>query len=547
MGQIADATGIQFRMLNTAKGAAVQAPRCQSDRHRYREEATRWVQDARGVELVEGAVTGLILEEIDGVLGVRGVRLEDGVELRAHATILTTGTFLRAIMHTGERTASGGRVGERSADGLSGDVERLGLRLGRLKTGTPPRIDQRTVDFSVMEAQPGDEAPRPFSFLSDPMAFPSLPQVDCHITFTNERTHRIIAENVHRAPMYNGSIGGVGPRYCPAVEDKIMRFPDRERHQIFVEPEGLDTDVLYINGLSTSLPAEVQEDFLRTVPGLERAEFLRHGYAVEYDFVQPSQLADSLQLQEVPGLFLAGQINGTSGYEEAAGQGLIAGANAALWIQDRAPFVLHRHEAYLGVMVDDLVITNPKEPYRMFSSRAEYRLLLRHDNADRRLVARAAEVGLVERARADGVAAKERAIEDVIRALGSARDRENKAWLDVLRRPGEDFDSVARAAGIAALEDLSVECREAVQIDVKYEGYIARQADEVVRMRRQESTEIPRDLDYRELDGLGSEAREKLMDVRPRTLGAAGRIEGIRPPDVALVAIHVARLRAASR
>jgi len=547
MGQVADATGIQFRMLNTAKGAAVQAPRCQSDRHRYREEATRWVEEAGGVQLVEGAVTGLILEEVGGVLGVRGVRLEDGVELRAHATILTTGTFLRAIMHTGERKASGGRVGERSADGLSGDVERLGLRLGRLKTGTPPRIDRRTVDFSVMEAQPGDALRRPFSFLTDPEAFPTLPQVDCHITFTNERTHRIIADNVHRAPMYNGSIGGVGPRYCPAVEDKIMRFPDRGRHQIFVEPEGLDTDVLYINGLSTSLPAEVQEDFLRTVPGLERAKFLRHGYAVEYDFVQPSQLADSLQLQEVPGLFLAGQINGTSGYEEAAGQGLIAGANAALWIQDRAPFVLHRHEAYLGVMVDDLVITNPKEPYRMFSSRAEYRLLLRHDNADRRLVARAAEVGLVEKERAECVSAKERAIESVIRTLGRARDPENKPWLEVLRRPEESFDSVAAAAGIPELDGLSVECREAVEIDIKYEGYIARQAGDVARMSRQESTEIPRDLDYSQLDGLGNEAREKLLDLRPRTLGAASRIEGIRPPDVALIGIHVARLRASSR
>jgi len=547
MGQVADATGIQFRMLNTAKGAAVQAPRCQSDRHRYREEATRRVREASGVELVEGAVTGLILEEVGGVLGVRGVRLEGGAELRAHATILTTGTFLRAVMHTGEATASGGRVGERSADGLSADVERLGLRLGRLKTGTPPRIDRRSVDFSVMEAQPGDPQPRPFSFLTEAKGFPALAQVDCHITFTNDQTHRIIAENVHRAPMYSGAISGVGPRYCPSVEDKIMRFPDRERHQIFVEPEGLDTDVLYINGVSTSLPAEVQEQFLHTVPGLERAEFLRHGYAVEYDFVQPSQLSDSLQLQEVPGLFLAGQINGTSGYEEAAGQGLIAGANAALWVQDRAPFVLHRHEAYLGVMVDDLVITNPKEPYRMFSSRAEYRLLLRHDNADRRLVARAAEVGLVDKARADRVRAKEASIDSAIRLLGGTRDRQNKPWLEVLRRPGETFESVAAAAGVGELNALSLECREAVQIDVKYEGYIARQADDVARMAKQESTEIPRDLDYSTLDGLANEAREKLMDLRPRTLGAAGRIEGVRPPDVALIGIHVARLKVTGR
>ena len=542
MGQVADATGIQFRMLNTAKGAAVQAPRCQSDRHRYREEATRRVREVAGVTLVEGGVTGLILAERGGSLEVRGVRLESGEELRARATILTTGTFLRAVMHTGEEQASGGRVGERSADGLSGDVARLGLRLGRLKTGTPPRIDRASVDLGAMEAQPGDRSPRPFSFLTPASGFPSLPQVDCHITFTNERTHRIIADNVHRAPMYSGAISGVGPRYCPSVEDKVMRFPDRARHQVFVEPEGLETDVLYINGVSTSLPAEVQEAFLRTVPGMEQARFLRHGYAVEYDFVQPSQLSDTLQLQDVPGLFLAGQINGTSGYEEAAGQGLIAGANAALWIQDRAPFVLHRHEAYLGVMVDDLVITNPAEPYRMFSSRAEYRLLLRHDNADRRLVARAAEVGLVEQERALAVAAKEAEIARAVEALGRARDSSNKSLLEVLRRPDADFSTVAEAAGLTSL---GAEVREAVEVDVKYAGYIARQADQVERMARQETTEIPRDLDYSKIEGLANEAREKLLDLRPRTLGAAGRIEGVRPPDVALIGIHVARRREA--
>ena len=542
MGQVADATGIQFRMLNTAKGAAVQAPRCQSDRHLYREEATRRVREAPGVTLVAGAVTGLILEEHRGALGVRGVRLEGGEELRAHATILTTGTFLRAVMHTGEDQASGGRIGERSADGLSGDVARLGLRLGRLKTGTPPRIHRDSVDFDVMEAQPGDARPRPFSFLTEAVGFPRLPQVDCHITFTNPRTHGIIADNVHRAPMYSGAISGVGPRYCPSVEDKVMRFPDRERHQIFVEPEGLETEVLYINGVSTSLPADVQEAFLHTVPGLERARFLRHGYAVEYDFVQPSQLSDSLHLQDVPGLFLAGQINGTSGYEEAAGQGLIAGANAALWIQDRAPFVLHRHEAYLGVMVDDLVITNPTEPYRMFSSRAEYRLLLRHDNADRRLVRRAADVGLVGEDRAACVAAKEEEIARAIDVLGRRRDADNKPLLEVLRRPDETFASVAEGAG---LEGLGPEVQEAVEIDVKYEGYIARQADQVSRMARQEATEIPRDLDYAAIEGLANEAREKLLDLRPRTLGAAARIEGVRPPDVALIGIHVARQRGA--
>ncbi|MEM1447759.1 MAG: tRNA uridine-5-carboxymethylaminomethyl(34) synthesis enzyme MnmG [Planctomycetota bacterium] len=546
MGRIADDTGIQFRMLNTAKGAAVRAPRCQSDRHRYREAATQAVLDADGIELVRGAVTGLVLEDGPGARPwVRGVHLEDGTTLRAHATILTTGTFLRAVMHTGEAKSTGGRVGERSADGLSGDVATLGLRLGRLKTGTPPRLDAATVDFGAMEVQPGDAVPRPFSYRTGADAFPLLPQVPCHITYTNERTHAIIAANVHRAPMYSGAIQGVGPRYCPSVEDKVMRFPDRDRHQIFVEPEGLDTDVLYVNGVSTSLPAEVQEEFVHTVRGLERARFLRHGYAVEYDFVQPSQLADTLALQDVPGLFLAGQINGTSGYEEAGGQGLVAGANAALWASYRAPFVLRRHEAYLGVMVDDLVVTNPTEPYRMFSSRAEYRLLLRQDNADRRLVPRAVEAGLVEPAALEALRAKAASIEAATLALRRTRTPENRTLEEVLRRPESTFDDVVRGAGLAELLALPADVREAVEIDVKYEGYIERQRDEVERLARQESTEIPSELDYDALDGLGNEAREKLRTLRPRTLGAASRIEGIRPPDVALLGVHVARLRAA--
>lgn len=551
MAQVADATGIQFRMLNTSKGAAVRAPRCQSDRHRYREVATERVIDASGVDLIEGAAVGLVLldpAQKGGRPTVGGVRLEDGRVLRAPATILTTGTFLRAIMHTGEQISKGGRVGERSADGLSGDVETLRLRLGRLKTGTPPRIDSKSVDFSVMEEQPGDDVPRPFSYLTDASQFPVLTQAHCHITYTNGATHDIIRDNIHRAPMYSGAIGGIGPRYCPAVEDKIMRFPDRDRHQVFVEPEGLDTDVLYVNGVSTSLPAEVQEAFMHTIPGLESAKFIRHGYAVEYDFVQPSQLSDTLALQDVPGLFLAGQINGTSGYEEAAGQGLIAGANAALWIQDRAPFVLKRHEAYLGVMVDDLVITNPKEPYRMFTSRAEYRLILRQDNADRRLVPLAVDAGLVERSRLDAIEAKEAAIDQAKKALSKLRDKDNKALVDVLRRPEETFASVVASLDPAkrqseGLSDLKPEVAEAVEIDVKYEGYIERQQLEIDRLARQETEEIPRDLDYGTLQGLAAEAREKLIDLRPRTLGAASRIEGVRPNDVALIGIQLQRLR----
>ncbi|QDV06682.1 tRNA uridine 5-carboxymethylaminomethyl modification enzyme MnmG [Planctomycetes bacterium Poly30] len=547
MGRVADATGIQFRMLNTAKGAAVRAPRCQSDRHRYREVATETVLGHGGIDLIEGAAVGLLFGEpaaSGGKPSVVGVRLESGRELRAPSTIMTTGTFLRAVMHTGEAKSQGGRVGERSAEGLSGDVETLGLRLGRLKTGTPPRLDARTVDFGVMEEQPGDAVPKPFSYLTDAARFPFLPQVPCHITYTSPATHDIIRDNVHRAPMYMGAIQGVGPRYCPSVEDKIMRFPDRDRHQVFVEPEGLDTDVLYVNGVSTSLPAEIQERFIHTIPGLESAKFLRHGYAVEYDFVQPSQLSDTLAVQDVPGLFLAGQINGTSGYEEAAGQGLIAGANAALWVQDRAPFVLKRHEAYLGVMVDDLVITNPKEPYRMFSSRAEYRLLLRQDNADRRLVPLAVEAGLVERSRFDAIVAKEGAIARARQTLSKLRNADNKPLAEVLRRPEETFASVT--AGLDAssgLRNLGEEIEEAVEIDVKYEGYIDRQQLQIDRLARQESEEIPRDLDYAAMQGLATEAREKLMDLRPRTLGAASRIEGVRPNDVALIGIQLQKLR----
>lgn len=547
MGRVADATGIQFRMLNTAKGAAVRAPRCQSDRHRYREVATQTVLAHGGIDLIEGAAVGLIFGDPavrGGKPSVVGVRLESGRTLRAPATIMTTGTFLRAVMHTGEAKSQGGRVGERSAEGLSGDVETLGLRLGRLKTGTPPRLDAKTVDFGVMEEQPGDAVPKPFSYLTDAARFPFLPQVPCHITYTSPATHDIIRDNVHRAPMYMGAIKGVGPRYCPSVEDKIMRFPDRDRHQVFVEPESLTTDVLYVNGVSTSLPAEVQEQFIHTIPGLESAKFLRHGYAVEYDFVQPSQLSDTLCLQDVPGLFLAGQINGTSGYEEAAGQGLIAGANAALWVQDRAPFVLKRHEAYLGVMVDDLVITNPKEPYRMFSSRAEYRLLLRQDNADRRLVPLAVDAGLVDRSRLDAILQKEAAIEGARKTLQRLRNADNKPLAEVLRRPAETFASVT--AGLDAstgLTDLAEEIQEAVEIDVKYEGYIERQQMQIDRLARQESEEIPRDLDYGAMQGLATEAREKLMDLRPRTLGAASRIEGVRPNDVALIGIQLQRLR----
>jgi len=544
MGWAADATGIQFRTLNTGKGAAVRAPRCQSDRHLYRRTVSEHLARASGVELVEGEVAALLLREGEGsVPWVRGVRLADGRELSAAAVVLATGTFLGAVLHTGETSQPGGRAGEPSAQGLAADLARLGLAMGRLKTGTPPRVYADSIDFECLDELVGDPSPRPFSHATDRETFPSLPQIACHVTWTHPRTHALVAESLHRSPMYAGRIRGTGPRYCPSLEDKVTRFPDRDRHQVILEPEGLESDVVYLNGISSSLPGEVQEAFVRTLPGLARARFARHGYAVEYDFVQPSQLADTLALRGVGGLFLAGQINGTSGYEEAAGQGLLAGANAALWVQGRAPFVLGRHEAYLGVMVDDLIVTNPSEPYRMFTSRAEYRLLLRSDNADRRLTARGAEIGLVP------PWAVER-LERKLEAIGAARELLEESYAEpgrtlaqVLRRPETSLGELEeRFPALAALA-LDEEVREAVEIDVKYAGYIARQEETVARMARLEATEIPPDFEYAGLAGLAEEAREALVTLRPRTLGAAGRIAGVRPPDVALLAVHVERWR----
>ena len=536
MGRLADATGIQFKMLNTGKGVAVRGPRCQSDRHLYREAATAYV--AERVRLVEGAAEGLVIE--DGV--VRGVRFHDGSVLRATAVVVTTGTFLRAIMHTGESTVAGGRVGETTTSGISGDLERLGLVLGRLKTGTPPRLARDSIAWDALEPQIGDERPVPFSSWTDRSRFPALTQVDCHITWTNERTHDFIRANIHRAPMYAGRIQGVGPRYCPSVEDKVMRFADKDRHQVFLEPESLATDVVYVNGVSTSLPAEVQEEMIHTIAGLERARFLRHGYAVEYDFVQPSQLSNTLAVTRVPGLFLAGQINGTSGYEEAAGQGLVAGANAGLWALGREAFVLGRHEAYVGVMVDDLTVSNPSEPYRMFTSRAEHRLVLRADTAEDRLVPRARAVGLVGDDAVERLAARVAAKRRVTSVLAAVRSQ-GKRLDELLLRPEETLATLAsRFPEVRALE-IDAELAESIETDVKYSGYVERARDVVLRMQRQESVEIPVDFDYRSLAGIANEAKDKLTRMRPRTLGQAARIAGVRPPDVALLAIHVERAR----
>lgn len=542
MGHIADQTGIQFRMLNTGKGAAVRAPRCQSDRHLYRELACEIVAQAPGVSLVQGAVESLILEGQDKPV-VCGVRLADGTELRAPAVILTTGTFLRARMHRGMEQSTGGRVGEKSAEGLAKDIATLGLELGRLKTGTPPRLDRKSLNFAAMEEQWGDEIPQPFSFSTAEAGFPMQEQVPCHLTWTTEKTHEIIRSNVHLSPMVAGRIEGVGPRYCPSVEDKVMRFADKDRHQVFVEPEGLTTDVIYVNGVSTSLPADVQEDFVRTIPGLEQARFLQHGYAVEYDFVLPHQLDATLALRKTAGLFLAGQINGTSGYEEAAAQGLIAGTNAAKWVAGDEPFVLGRHEAYIGVMIDDLILTSPTEPYRMFSSRAEHRLLLRQDNADRRLVSLGHKAGLVGELELQQVRRFEAELEAAMGILRKRFVSPSRSLFDHLRRPEVTIQSLLEEFPQGELAGLHKRVGEALAIEAKYEGYVRRQKETVARMAREENTPIPATLDYSGIAGLGHEAVEKLERTRPQTLGAAGRVEGVRPPDVALLAVHVERQR----
>ncbi len=551
MGRVADATGLQFRMLNTRKGAAVRAPRCQSDRLLYREAVVAAVATEALITQVEACVSGLLIEpgshaHLGGGAGqesgpwVRGVRLSSGEELRASAVILTTGTFLRAIMHTGEQQAQGGRAGEGSADELSADFARLGLSTGRLKTGTPPRLVAGSIKWDQLELQRGDSAPTPFSWRTDRAKFPALEQLPCHITWTRPETHTIIAENIHLSPMYSGRIQGVGPRYCPAVEDKVMRFADKDRHQVFLEPESLSSDWIYANGVSTALPPAVQEAFIHTIPGLEEARFQRHGYAVEYDFVQPSQLDGHLAVRSVPGLYLAGQINGTSGYEEAAAQGLVAGANAALWISERAPLVLMRHQAYIGVLIDDLVVTNPTEPYRMFTSRAEYRLLLRQDTADRRLTPLGHELGLVADADHEAFVARQAAVE-AARVLCDRHREAGKTLTEVLRRPESKVAEVAaRTPALAALE-LDPELAAVLETDIKYEGYIQNQLEEVARLQRQENRAIPPDFNFEEVTGLAAEAREKLCDLRPRTLGAASRIEGLRPPDVALLAVHIER------
>jgi tRNA uridine 5-carboxymethylaminomethyl modification enzyme len=533
MGRAIDATGIQFRLLNRRKGPAMHSPRAQADKKAYQQEIKRIVEEQPGLMLKQEVVEDLLVESSEEGPRIVGVRVRGDAVYRARAVVLTTGTFLQALMHTGETQTPGGRAGEGTTAGISGSLTRLGFELARFKTGTPPRLNGRTIDYSRTELQAGDDQPTPFSFLTDHL---TVEQIPCWITYTNEAVHQRIRENLHRAPMYSGQIRSGGPRYCPSIEDKVVRFADKDRHQLFLEPEGRSTHEVYVNGVSTSLPRDVQDEIIRLVPGLERAEIMRYGYAVEYDYAPPHQLHPWLETKQVAGLFFAGQLNGTTGYEEAAAQGLVAGANAALRLAGREPLVLDRNQAYIGVLVDDLVTRGVDEPYRMFTSRAEYRLLLRQDNADRRLTPLGHRLGLVDGRRWQRLEAKETEIQHAMEVLRGER-AENVTLEKLLRRPETTWqDIMRRAPGLAAI---SAAASEQVEFDVKYSGYVERQDVEIARQQRLGDKRIPRDFDFSRIDQLRAEAREKLVRVRPLNLAQASRISGITPADMALLLIHL--------
>ena len=539
MGQVIDKTGIQFRLLNSKKGPAMHSPRAQADKKAYQFEVKRLIEENPNIDLRQELVIDLLTSPAQGDerhgQQVTGVSVVGGADYFAKAVVLTTGTFLQAIMHTGEAKTPGGRAGEGTTSGISGALNRLGFELQRFKTGTPARINGRTIDTSKLQLQPGDDHPIPFSSLTESITAEQMP---CWITHTNSDVHDLIKENLHRAPMYSGQIQSTGPRYCPSIEDKVVRFADKASHQLFLEPEGRNTHEVYINGISTSLPRDVQDRIIAGIVGLENAQIMRYGYAVEYDFCPPDQLRPSLETKAVAGLFFAGQLNGTTGYEEAAAQGLIAGANAALQIANRAPLVISRDQGYIGVLIDDLVTRSVDEPYRMFTSRAEYRLLLRYDNADQRLTPLGHEVGLVHANRWTAFESKMEARQQAMAALSKVRvgDATGEKYL---KRPEVTWSTLAEEH--SELKQFSPAVGQLVEHDVKYAGYVARQQIQVDRQGRMAKKKIPDWFDYASIMSLRFEAKQKLTKVRPISIDQATRISGITPADIALVLAHLER------